>query len=83
VNDHDAQPDHTPPSELSYEEAIGELEAITDRIESGEIGLEASVAAYARGVTLLKRCRELLAHAEQRIDELSGDDLAPDAGDEG
>ncbi|GAB4550977.1 MAG: hypothetical protein Tsb0013_12900 [Phycisphaerales bacterium] len=65
----------TPVDELSYEEAIAELETITDAIESGEIGLERSVLEYERGVALIKRCRELLEHAEQRIDELSGDDL--------
>ncbi len=62
-------------SALSYEEAIAELETITDAIESGEIGLEKSVTEYERGVGLIKRCRELLEHAEQRIEELSADGL--------
>ena len=74
--------DQRPPAEeLSYEQAIAELETITDAIESGETGLEASVLEYERGTALIKRCRELLESAEQRIEELSGDDLLGDAGD--
>ncbi|MEM7622393.1 MAG: exodeoxyribonuclease VII small subunit [Planctomycetota bacterium] len=57
---------------LSYEEAVESLEALIDRIESGEIGLEASIAAYERGASLVKRCREILGRAEQRIEQLSG-----------
>lgn len=67
-----------PVGDLSYEEAIAELESITDRIEGGEIGLQQSVEEYERGVALIKRCRELLGEAEQRIEELAGDDLVAD-----
>ena len=70
-----------PIEEMSYERAIEELETITDAIESGEIGLEKSVHEYERGVALLKHCRSLLEDAEQRIEELSGDDLLDEAGD--
>lgn len=55
----------------SYEQAVEELEAIIDRIESGEISLEESMTAYERGIALVRRCRDALARAEQRIEELS------------
>lgn len=48
------------------------LEAIVEKVEQGEIGLEQSLAEYERGVGLVKRCREILARAEQRVTELSG-----------
>jgi len=48
------------------------LEAIVDKVEQGEVGLEQSLAEYERGVGLVKRCREILAKAEQRVTELSG-----------
>ena len=67
--------------ELSYEAAVAELESIIDRIESGEIGLEASVEAYERGCELVKRCRAVLERAEQRIEEL-GERSADDGGEE-
>lgn len=72
------QPDaHDPARGLSYEDAIEQVEAIADRIESGDIGLEDSIKAYERGVALLKRCRQILDRAEQRITELTIDDDAP------
>ncbi len=59
------------PSNLSYEDAVAQVEAIVEKIESGELGLEASVAEYERAATLLKRCREVLKKAELRVTELS------------
>lgn len=47
------------------------LEAIIDRIESGDIGLEQSLSEYEQGVKLLRRCREILAQAEQKVIELT------------
>lgn len=62
-----------PADSLSYEQAMAEVEAIADRIESGEAGLEESVASYERGMALIRRCRALLERAEQRVVELSAD----------
>jgi len=59
------------PATLTYEQAIAEAESIVDRIESGEAGIEESLAAYERGLVLLTRCREILEKAEQRVTELS------------
>ena len=59
------------PETLDYETALGELEAIIERIEGGETGLEESLEAYERGVALLKRCRAVLATVEQRVESLA------------
>ena len=59
------------PGNLSYEDAVAQVEAIVEKIESGELGLEASVAEYERAAGLLKRCREVLKKAELRVTELS------------
>ena len=59
---------------LTYEQALGEREALIERIEQGEIGLEQSLAEYRRGAALLKRCRGILETAEQQIDELTADE---------
>ncbi len=56
---------------LSFESAMEALEAITDKIESGEIGLEQSLTEYERGMKLIARCREILDRAEQRVAELT------------
>lgn len=59
--------------DLPFEEALSQLESIIERIEAGEIGLEQSLLEYERGVALLKRCREVLTRAEQRVQELDKD----------
>jgi len=54
-----------------FESAIRDLESIVDEIERGEIGLEKSMSEYERGMGLVARCREILAAAEQKVEELS------------
>ncbi|MFZ9690540.1 MAG: exodeoxyribonuclease VII small subunit [Phycisphaerales bacterium] len=56
---------------MGYEEAITALEALIDQIEQGEIGLEASIAEYRRGVQLLRRCEAVLSAAESQVKELT------------
>ncbi len=63
-----------PPSKLSYEEAIEELERINEQIEDGEIGLEETITAFKRGMALAKRCTEILDVAEQEVEQISEDD---------
>lgn len=58
-------------AELSYEEALEQLEAIIERVEHGEIGLEATLDEYRRGRALLRRCQSVLDTAEQEIKRLS------------
>lgn len=59
---------------LTYEEAVGELEAIIERIEQGQVGLEESLAQYKRGAELIKRCRGILDTAQQQVERLTADD---------
>ncbi len=54
----------------TFEEALKELETIAEQIEKGEIGLEASISKYERGMTLVKTCREILSQAERKIQQL-------------
>lgn len=54
-----------------FEESLEQLEAIIERIEGGEIGLEKSIAEYEHGMELIKRCRAILEKAEQKVEELS------------
>jgi len=55
----------------TFEESLKELEKITQQIESGEIGLEESIAKYEQGMKLVARCRTILNKAEQRIQTLA------------
>jgi exodeoxyribonuclease VII small subunit len=63
-------PQHSPDG-LTFEQAMAQLEAIVERVESGQIGLELALAEYERGVALVKRCREVLQRAELKVEELS------------
>lgn len=59
-----------PVEELSFEEALDELEDLTSRMASGTVTLKDSVAGYARGTALLKRCRCELEEARTTIETL-------------
>ena len=59
---------------VSFEEALAKLEKIVAAIESGEISLENSIAQYARGVELVRRCRAILQEAEKKIQLLARDE---------
>ncbi len=59
---------------LTFEEALAELERIVHELEDGKIGLEESLLHYEQGVGLLRRCYGQLRQAEQRIVELIGID---------
>jgi exodeoxyribonuclease VII small subunit len=69
-----------PPATPSFEAALAELEAIVQNMEMGQMSLEASLAAYQRGVELLKACQSTLAAAEQKISVLEGGELRELAG---
>ena len=55
----------------TFEAAVAELEKIVAAIESGQIGLEESLAKYEQGMELVKKCRGILERAEKRIEQLN------------
>ena len=72
--------DRPDPRDMRFEQVTEELEAIIDRIERGEIGLEASLAERKRGAALIKRSREILDAAMQELEHVTPPD-APDPPD--
>jgi exodeoxyribonuclease VII small subunit len=54
----------------SFEAALSELEALTARMEGGQLPLAESLAAYKRGAELLKYCQAALADAQQQVQVL-------------
>jgi exodeoxyribonuclease VII small subunit len=56
---------------LTFEQALEKLEEIVSAIESGQIGLEESIAKYAEGIELIKHCRGVLDAAEKKIQLLT------------
>ncbi|HMV45122.1 MAG TPA: exodeoxyribonuclease VII small subunit [Leptospiraceae bacterium] len=61
--------------EISFEEALNELEQIAEKLERGQLTLEDSIKAYERGMELKKICTERLKEAEGKIEYLA---KAPD-----
>lgn len=70
-----AKPDQPKVDELSYEQALTELEMIVSSLEVNKLSLEDSLALFERGQVLTKHCIELLDKAELRIKKLSADGL--------
>jgi exodeoxyribonuclease VII small subunit len=65
------------PEALSFEQALDELDALVRRMESGELSLDDSIAAYRRGSELARICQGKLAQAELEIKRLEGGLLKP------
>jgi exodeoxyribonuclease VII small subunit len=61
--------------QLSFEAALAELEKIVTSMEAGQMPLEQSLAAYRRGVELLRHCQGALQDAEQQVRLLEDDVL--------
>ncbi len=70
-----AKTETKPIEKLTYEDAYSELEKIVTALESGEQPLEEALALFERGQKLTNHCAELLAKAELKIQELSGETL--------
>ncbi|HEX7987371.1 exodeoxyribonuclease VII small subunit [Duganella sp. 1411] len=62
---------------VSFEEAMAELATLVAQMEAGQLPLEASVAAYARGSELVKFCAAQLEKVESQVKVLEGDMLKP------
>ena len=56
--------------ERSFESALTELEDIFNKLESGDLPLEETLAIFEQGIKISRECRERLATAERRIEVL-------------
>jgi exodeoxyribonuclease VII small subunit len=61
----------------SFELAMAELAQLVTQMESGQLPLEASVAAYARGSELVRYCAAQLEKVESQVKVLEGEMLKP------
>ena len=56
---------------LNFEKALGELENIIKKLESGECSLNESIALFEQGIKYTNECRTALKSAEQKIISLT------------
>lgn len=66
-----ADANHADIEGMSFETALGELEAIVNKLEQGKIGLEESIGIYERGERLKTHCEKMLKDAEARIEKIT------------
>ena len=62
-----------PGTELSLEEAFGQLDGIIRRLEEEDISLEDSFGAYKKGMDLLKICNDKIDQVEKKVLVLNGE----------
>ena len=56
-----------PVAEMTFEEAMAELEQVVGQLERGDVALEDSIKLYERGAELKKRCETKLKEAEEKV----------------
>lgn len=54
-------------SPINFEKTLGELEALVEKMEQGDLSLEESLKCFERGIVLTKSCQQALAAAEQKV----------------
>lgn len=67
-------------NEMSFEEALRELETVVGQLERGEVPLDKSIELYERGAALKKRCETKLKEAEEKVAKLTLDGDGQPAG---
>ena len=60
-----------PISDLSFEDALRELETVVQRLERGDVALEESIALYERGAALKAACEKRLRDATEKVERLT------------
>ena len=63
----------TPVEELSFEQAMAELERVVTQLERGDVALEDSIRLYERGAALRARCEQKLKEAEEKVAQITLD----------
>lgn len=67
-----------PLTDMSFEDAMRELEKVVSDLERGDVALEESIALYQRGAELKKHCETKLKAAEEKVAQITlGEDGAP------
>ncbi len=63
--------------DATFEQIMAELEAVTDRLARGDLGIEAAADLYERAERLHARATDRLAQVQARVDRLAGGSDAP------
>ena len=67
------------PQATNLEQSLDSLEALVERMESGELSLEESLKAFEEGVKLTREYQQALRAAEQKVRILLAGEQEPEA----
>jgi exodeoxyribonuclease VII small subunit len=56
-----------PVPDMTFEQAMADLEQVVTQLERGDVALEDSIALYERGAQLKKHCEAKLKQAEEKV----------------
>lgn len=56
---------------VDFEQSLSKLNQIVEKMENGQLTLEAALAHFEEGITLIKQCQTALTQAEQKIQVLT------------
>ena len=59
--------------DMSFDQAIAELEKVVNQLERGDVALEESITLYERGAALRAHCQAKLQAAEEKVAKLTLD----------
>ena len=55
---------------MEFEKNLNKLEKIVEKMETGELSLDESLAAFEEGIRLSKDCNKKLNQAEEKVKKL-------------
>ena len=62
-------------NDISFEEALKDLEKIVEDLNNGDMELEKAITAYEKGIQLKNICEERLKNAQERIEIIQSDNI--------
>ncbi|WP_053368926.1 exodeoxyribonuclease VII small subunit [Bacillus sp. FJAT-27245] len=60
--------------QLTFEQAMDQLEQIVERLEEGDVPLEEAISFYKKGMELSKLCHDKLKNVEEQLAQIITED---------
>lgn len=55
---------------VDFEKTLAELETLVEKLEKGDLSLDASLSGFQQGMELTRQCQSVLDHAQQTVEQL-------------
>lgn len=63
-------------NEMTFEEAMKELEKLVDSLDKGDVSLDEAISAYDRGSKLKDYCQKKLEEAKMKVETIQSSEAA-------